>query len=176
MGLHPIPRFSRAKPAAAASHQRASLAILGACSESTPYLRAAGVSQGPAVRAAPIGRVDCAGWLTLGSAESTGKPFPRASVEGFSLTPMNTVRATAVHTEAEDDLRVQPRPALRSAPDHGQASGTASRPEWPAASYGRETAPAVGPPAETPIHLARRGLKSVYTGSVGHGLLQSHIT
>ena len=46
---------------------------------------------------------------TLGSAEITGKPFPRTSVEAFARTTMNTVRGTAVHTEAEDGLRVHSR-------------------------------------------------------------------
>ena len=47
MGLHPMPRFSRAKPAAAASNQPASLVVLGACAECRPYPRAAGVRRAP---------------------------------------------------------------------------------------------------------------------------------
>lgn len=42
---HPIPRFSRAKPAAAASHHRARPSFHGACSACKPYPNAAGVKK-----------------------------------------------------------------------------------------------------------------------------------
>ena len=49
---------------------------------------------------------------TLGSARSTATPFPRASVEVPRLISMNSVQGTAVHTEAEDGLRVHRRASL----------------------------------------------------------------
>ena len=63
---------------------------------SKPSSQAAGVSESPAVRVAPIGRVDCAGWLTLGSSRSHCMAT-RPSLHGsFSLirTPHASRRAT----------------------------------------------------------------------------------
>jgi len=83
MGFHPIPRFSRAEPAAAIFHQMNSSVILGAPSACRSYPKAAGEQRAPAVRVATIGRVVCAGWLTLGSSLSAShamRPGLRGSV------------------------------------------------------------------------------------------------
>ena len=100
---HPIPRFSRAKPAAAASHRRAHPPIHGGCSECNPYPNAAGVQKPRCPlrvhRTRGLHRLD----PTLGSSAQNRKRFARISVEAhicFSFSVCTTPCESRLFTQS----------------------------------------------------------------------------
>lgn len=142
---HPIPRFSRAKPAAAASHRRARPSIHGGCPKCKPYHKAAGVQKPRCPlrvhRTRGLHRLARRWGRPCKTANgSPGSPWKRTDAFHFDPARLRASRVCS-HRGRRRPTCSQPRPALRPPSIHGQPSGTASRLESPSAIYSRKTAP-----------------------------------